>query len=158
MHKRWIAQKKFLTHCLPPSKQLLCNQSKTHNKMKDKGEKSIIRPENHSVSFFIGRETKKLNKMLVTLTAMNIHRQTPEKLHILETLWFFSRPDSTESDVILSKKIKPKKDLQGRHGRFFAGKTAGTSKARRRCCRRVLFCKIQARPRSWRFCLFAALI
>ena len=54
--------------------------------MKDKGEKSIIRQENHSVSFFIGRETKKLNKMLVTLTAMNIHRQTPEKLHILETL------------------------------------------------------------------------
>ena len=54
--------------------------------MKDKGEKSIIRPENHSVSFFIGRETKKLNKMLVTLTAMNIHRQTLEKLFTLETL------------------------------------------------------------------------
>ena len=102
MHKRWIAQKKFLTHCLPPSKQLLCNQSKTHNKMKDKGEKSIISPENHSVSFFIGRETKKLNKMLVTLTAMNIHRQTLEKLLTLETfssrdpirriaMWFFQR-------------------------------------------------------------------
>ena len=153
MHKRWIAQKKFLTHCLPPSKQLLCNQSKTHNKMKDKGEKSIIRPENHSVSFFIGRETKKLNKMLVTLTAMNIHRQTPEKLHILETLWSFSRPDSTDSDVILSKTIKLKMDLQGRHGRFLAGKTAATSTARRRCHRRVLFCKIQVRPRSCRFCL-----
>ena len=51
-----------------------------------KGKKGIIRPENHSVSFFIGRETKKLNKMLVTLTAMNIHRQTLEKLFTLETL------------------------------------------------------------------------
>ena len=70
--------------------------------MKDRGEKSVIRPGNHSVSFFIGRETKKLNKMLVTLTAMNIHRQTLEKLLTLETLssrdpirriamWFFQR-------------------------------------------------------------------
>ena len=54
--------------------------------MKDRGEKSVIRPGNHSVSFFRGRETKKLNKMLVTLTAMNIHRQTLEKLLTLETL------------------------------------------------------------------------
>ena len=56
--------------------------------MKDRGEKSVIRPGNHSVSFFIGRETKKLNKMLVKLTAMNIHRQTLEKLRLLtlETL------------------------------------------------------------------------
>ena len=75
---------------------------KPTTKWRIEGKKSVIRPGNHSVSFFIGRETKKLNKMLVTLTAMNIHRQTLEKLLTLETLssrdpirrtamWFFQR-------------------------------------------------------------------
>ena len=44
--------------------------------------------------------------------------------------------------------------IMGRHSRFLAGKApkaAATSPACRRC--RVLFCKIQARPRPWRPCL-----
>ena len=71
-------------------------------------------------------------------------------LTVIDKLELFDLTETEEAVIFPRKIFKLWIVEQGRHGRFLAGKTATVAATLPACSRRILFRKIQVRPRSCR--------